>query len=283
MVSSLTRKRILVIKADGSRMSFEISKVMSTCIRAGASQAAANRIAHSVFDQSYDGIRTKEIYRLVLAALAQETDSPGIQHRYRLKESLMLMGPAGFAFEAYIRQLLELNGYNIEAAGTMVIGRCIEHEIDIIAISRQSNEKLLVECKYHNTPGIRTGLKESLYTHARFLDVKEGNDRSFDGEMLVTNTNVTDEVVRYSSCIGQKVLSWRYPLHSGLEKMIEDKGLYPVTMLRLSASELAAFSQANFMIAKDLLEVTVHQLSIQTGILPSRLTRLQEQVRQILD
>jgi hypothetical protein len=264
-------------------MPFEINKVMSTCIRAGASQVTANRIAHSVFDQSYDGIRTKEIYRLVLAALAQETDSPGIQHRYRLKESLMLMGPAGFAFEAYIRQLLELNGYNIEAAGTMVIGRCIEHEIDIIAISRQSNEKLLVECKYHNTPGVRTGLKESLYTHARFLDVKEGNDRSFDGEMLVTNTNVTDEVVRYSSCVGQNVLSWRYPLHSGLEKMIEDKGLYPVTMLRLSASELAAFSQANFMIARDLLEVTVHQLSIQTGISPSRLTRLQEQVRQILD
>lgn len=270
-----------MVKADGSRAPFDINKVKATCIRAGASKVTAARIARSVLDQCYDGISTKEIYRKVLAALAFETDEPGLQHRYRLKESLMLMGPAGFAFESYVRQVLEHHDYAVEAVGVKVKGKCVEHEIDVVAVNRESSEKYMVECKYHNTPGIRTGLKESLYTHARFLDLNEAS-RSFDREMLVTNTNVTDEVLQYSACVGQLILSWRHPRDRGLEKMIEEKGLYPVTMLRLTRSELAAFSQAGFMIAKDLLDVQLDQFSIQTGIPLTRLSRLQEQVRQIL-
>lgn len=273
-------RKTYVVKADGSRAPFDINKVKATCIRAGASNATATRIARSVLEQCYDGISTKEIYRQVLAALAFETDQPGLQHRYRLKESLMLMGPAGFAFEAYLGQVLERHDYAVEAIGSKVKGRCVEHEIDIVAVNK-SNEKYMVECKYHNAPGIRTGLKESLYTHARFLDLNEAS-RTFDREMLVTNTNVTDEVLQYSACVGQLTLSWRHPQDRGLEKMIEEKGLYPVTMLRLTKSELAAFSQASFMIAKDLLDVQLDQFSIQTGIPLARLTGLQEQVRQIL-
>ncbi len=274
-------RKIHVVKADGSRAPFDINKVKATCIRAGASKVAATRIARSVLEQCYDGISTKEIYGQVLAALAFETDEPGLQHRYRLKESLMLMGPAGFTFEGYVRQVLEHHDYAVEAMGVKVKGKCVEHEIDIVAINKESNEKFMVECKYHNTPGIRTGLKESLYTHARFLDLNEAG-RSFDQEMLVTNTNVTDEVLQYSACVGQLILSWRHPRDRGLEKMIEEKGLYPVTMLKLTRSELAAFSQANFMIAKDLLDLHLDQFSIQTGIPLARLTRLQEQVKQIL-
>jgi len=83
-------KPIFVIKADGSKSSFESRKVESTCIRAGASPAVAKRIAQYIEDVACNGIRTREIYKLVLAALAGEADKLGIKHRYRLKESLML-------------------------------------------------------------------------------------------------------------------------------------------------------------------------------------------------
>jgi hypothetical protein len=64
--------------------------------------------------------------------------------------------------------------------------------------------------------------------------------------------------------------------------MIEDKGLYPITMLKLSKIELFAFSQIHLMMAADLLSHDPTQLSMQTGISPSRLSRLQGRARQIL-
>lgn len=63
------------------------------------------------------------------------------------------------------------------------------------------------------------GLKESLYTHARFLDLFD----KFDGEMLVCNTKVSSDVITYSKCVGQQVLSWKHPTEKGLERMIEEK------------------------------------------------------------
>jgi hypothetical protein len=269
---------ICVVKADGRRVPFDLGKVKATCVRAGASEALAEKIARSVLEQSRDGMSTREVYRLVLKALAASTSQPGLKHRYRLKESLMLMGPAGFAFESYVTQLLERHCYRVESIRSKVKGRCIEHEINLAAISPADRALVMVECKYHNLPGTQTGTKESLYTHARFLDVRE----LFDGEMLVTNTRVSDEALQYAGCVGQQVLSWRHPPGRGLEKLVEEKGLYPVTMLRLSAGELAAFARINFMIAAGLLDADLGQLSMQTGVPASRLAGLKEQARQIL-
>ena len=136
----------------------------------------------------------------------------------------------------------------------------------------------MIECKYHNFPGIYTGLKESLYTHARFLDLSE----VFNSEMLVCNTKVSDDVITYAKCIGQKLLCWRYPRDKGLENMIEEKGLYPITILGLRSKELESFSQNNIMLAKDLLTSNISQLSHKTNIAYPRLQRLQNVVKQII-
>lgn len=140
----------------------------------------------------------------------------------------------------------------------------------------------MVECKYHNFGGAYTGLKESLYTHARFLDLNEGGGQTFDKEMLVSNTKVSQDVLQYSSCIGQEVLSWRYPPEKGLEKLIDDKGLYPMTILQLNSFELNAFSKINLMIAQNLLTEDPKKISSMTGINVGGILRLQDRVRQIL-
>ena len=64
--------------------------------------------------------------------------------------------------------------------------------------------------------------------------------------------------------------------------MIDDKGLYPITMLNLNKIELKAFSDIKFMIAKDLLTTDLEHLSRKTNIPLSRLQRLQMLVKQIL-
>lgn len=169
---------ISVVKADGRRAPFDPNKVEKTCMRAGATSSLATRIAEYIAGIAYEGISTREIYELVLAALSAETDHPEIKHRYRLKESIMLLGPAGFNFESYVAQVLAANGNEILSMRSKVKGRCVTHEIDLAIV--KDGHKFMVECKYHNFAGAFTGLKESMYTHARFLDISEGEHELFE-------------------------------------------------------------------------------------------------------
>jgi restriction endonuclease len=103
----------------------------------------------SISQKLHDGISTRDIYELVLAALAGETEHPEINNRYRLKEPIMLLGPAGFNFESYVAQVLAANGYEILSIRSKVKGRCVEHEIDL-AITKDGG-RIMIECKYHNS------------------------------------------------------------------------------------------------------------------------------------
>lgn len=277
-MNNKTKHPIYIIKANGQRVPFDQRKVIATCERAGANRKLARDVAQKVQLQIREGMRTREVYRLVLASLSSFKEGWVIRHRYRLKEAIMQLGPSGFPFENYVSKILESHGYQIQSVRTISSGRCVNHELDIVVYLPESKKKYLVECKYHNAPGIFTGLKESLYTHARFLDLSE----TFDGELLVCNTKVSREVITYAKCIGQNVISWRYPPNIGLENMIQNKGLYPLTILPLSKNELLSLSKNNIMVAKDLLLVGLSQLSSQTGIPPERIRRLQDLITQIM-
>jgi hypothetical protein len=273
------KKNICIIKANGKKVPFNPHKVIGTCIRAGANRKLARRVSDEMSLKIYDGMSTREVYRLVLALLTQFETGGVTSHRYKLKEAIMKLGPAGFLFENYICRILEEYGYQIQNIRKTIQGRCVNHEIDILIYQPDSKEKSFVECKYHNHPGVFTGLKESLYTHARFLDLKD----VFSGEMLICNTRVSDEVIIYATCIGQQVVSWRYPPNKSLETMIQDKGLYPLTILPLTKSELFSISRNNIMVAKDLLLTDKNCLSAKTGISIDRINKIQEITAQITD
>lgn len=266
------KKNIFISKANGKRVPFNPNKVISTCIRAGATRKLAKKVADEIRLQIHDGTSTRKVYHLVLSLLTQFEDGGITSHRYRLKEAIMQLGPAGFIFENYVSRILQDQGYQTQAIRKTVSGRCVDHELDIITYQPNSKKKWFVECKYHNLPGVFTGLKESLYTHARFLDLKD----VFDGEMLVCNTRVSKEVITYSTCIGQTVVSWRYPPNKSLETMIQDNGLYPLTILPLNSNELLAISRNNIMVAKDLLLIDKNYLSSKTGIPVERIDKIQE-------
>ena len=268
-------KKFIITKANGQKAEFDPNKVISTCIRAGADSVLAKRIARQVHSRLYYGIPTSQIYKIVLRLLS-ENATPAIKQRYRLKESIMKLGPAGFSFESYAGQILKHYGYKIISIGAKIQGRCVIHEVDLVLES--SNEKWLVECKYHNFPGRYTGLKESLYTHARFLDLAD----KFDNEMLVCNTKVSPEAVTYATCIGQKILSWRFPPQRGLETMIEEKKLYPVTILGPNKKELEILSKNNMMIAKDLIDIDIYEFAQKTKIPIKRLIAMQRLTNQII-
>lgn len=227
--------------------------------------------------QIYSDVSSKDVYKKVLQAIHEQKDLRALHQRYQLKESIMRMGPAGFAFENYIASLLEHYGFQTEGIRVKVKGECVMHEIDIIG--NKNSKKYLIECKYHSSHGIYTGLKESLYTHARYLDTRP----KFSGEIIFCNTKVSNNAKKYAKCVGQQLISWRYPGPISLEKMIEKYNLYPITILNLTQREIQVFSENNIMIAKDLLQYNASRISRITGISKKRIENMQELIGQIFN
>ena len=270
-------KRFFIYKADGNRVPFNERKILSTIMRAGASRNTAKRILKKVKSEVYRDMTSNDIYKKVLQAISDEKGLHALHQRYQLKDSIMRMGPAGFAFENYIASLLEYYDYQVSGIREKIYGKCAPHEIDLTATRKE--KEFLIECKYHSSRGIYTGLKVALYTHARFLDLQP----RFSGEIIFCNTKISNNAKKYAKCIGQQVFSWRYPGQNSLEKIIEKYNLYPITILNLTQKELQAFSECNIMIAKDLLNFDESKISRMTGISKKRITNLQKLVEQIFN
>lgn len=245
-------------------------------MKAGASRDATNRILKKIRGHIYRGVKTRDIYKLVLSALSEEKEGRALKQRYRLKGAIMRLGIGGHVFENYVGEILKHSGFKINRIRGKVKGKCTVHEIDLIACVK--NNKVLVECKYHSKHGVYTGLKESLYTHARFLDTKS----YFDTEYLICNTKVSTHAKKYAKCIGQQILSWKYPPNNSLENIIERNHLYPITILNLNTKELEVFLNRGIILAKSILDYSEYELSKKTGVHIKRIRNLQKLIRQII-
>ena len=246
-------------------------------MRAGASRKTAKKILKKVKSEIYRDVTSGNIYKMVLRAISEEKGLKALHQRYQLKEAIMKLGPAGFAFENYVSAILEYYGLYPTHIRAKVKGNCAIHEIDLIGV--KDSRKFLIECKYHSSHGIYTGLKVSLYTHARFLDTTP----KFFGEIIFCNTKVSKEAKKYAKCVGQQIFSWRYPATNSLEKIIEKNNLYPITILNLTSKELKTFSDSNMMIAKDLLRYDAGKISKITGISSKRIRNMQMLVERIFN
>ncbi len=260
---------IYVVKADGRREPFSEEKVERTLRRVGAPRELWSKVLEKVRASLYDGISTREIYKVVMDEL-RRLEHPSSE-RIRLKEAMMSLGPAGFTFETFMAEVFSSMGYSVER-GISLDGRCATHEIDLLL-----NGVELVECKYHNQPGIYTGLKEAMYTEMRALDLRDAGIK-VEGVWLVTNTKFSNDAKRFARCRGMKLLGWREPEEAGLEEIIERTKLYPVTMLTsLTQEEFEILGMQGIVTLRALLEREVK------GISHRRLGELRRRAEAILE
>ena len=244
-------------------------------MRAGASREVAKRIIKKIRNQIYRGVETHDIYKMVLLAMGEEQEGMVLRQKYQLKEAIMRLGPSGFLFENFIAEILKCLGFKIKKIRGKVKGKCIVHEVDVIAYNK--HRMVLVECKHHSKHGVYTGLKESLYTHARFLDTNP----YFESEYLICNTKVSSHAKKYAKCINQQILSWKYPSNGSLEKIIEKNNLYPITILNITSKEVRILTNHEVILAKHILNYTAQELS-KTGIPIKRIQNLQRLVTKII-
>jgi len=248
-------------KASGERESFDPQKLITSLTKAGALQEDAEEIAANISDWLTDGVTTKKIYARAYHLLRRK--NKGHAARYNLKQALLELGSTGYPFENLVGEIFRRQGYEVEV-GVMAQGRCITHEMDVIAT--KANRQIIVECKYAQSQGKYVGIQVPLYVKSRVDDIVQKREEmtAYRNHQftacVVTNTRFSEDSMQYARCTGLKLLGWDYPGGEGLKDLLEKHRIIPVTILKhLTQKEKTALMNQGI--------VTLSQLRSNPGIL----------------
>ena len=186
-----------VIKRNGELEEFDKEKFTSSLAKSGFTEEEISKAFEEVTENLHKGITTDEIYVQALEILQKESESVEPVIKYSLKKAILELGPSGFPFEQLISRLYEEEGYKVQT-GVMLSGKCIDHEMDVIAYN--DTELILIEAKFHNDPHIKSDTKVALYVKARYDDLLDsvfeidGKERKVTKALLITNTSFTNNL-----------------------------------------------------------------------------------------
>ncbi|HDP98376.1 MAG TPA: ATP-binding protein [bacterium] len=219
-------------KASGETEPFDVAKLKASVQNAGAAENLINEIAADIEEWVYEGVTTQKIYERAYKLLQRKSGSRAL--RYKLKKALFNFGPTGYPFEHFIGELFKKQGYATEVA-QVVDGRCITHEMDVIAT--KDGKQYLMECKFAHDQGNRLSIQVPLYVRSRVDDIiekrkqmPEYKDVTFSA-WVVTNARFSSDSIDYSKCSGLNLLGWDYPKGNGLKDIIERVNIFPITIL----------------------------------------------------
>jgi len=272
---------IHVVNSSREKEPFSLKKVYRSARRVGASKSLAKKIAKTIEKEVYPDILTSEIFKQVKKLLQQETPKAAL--RFNLKQGMRKLGPTGFLFEKYIGEIFLRNGFKVKLNQYISGFCCKKYEIDFI--SQKNNLLYIGECKYHNLSGNKVHTDTALANHARFLDIEKGYSFKKGIELkslLVTNAKFTTRAIKYSECVGVKLLGWNYPRNEGLEYLIDSQKLYPVTILPSLPRFLAKiFASKRMMLAQDILKIDIKEFARKTKISKKRLEILVKEAKSL--
>jgi HJR/Mrr/RecB family endonuclease len=273
---------IFVTKADGRKEEFKREKIIKTCLRMRVSQDQAETIADEIEKRIYDGIETRKILRMIFNFL--QKFRPEIKYQIDLREAISFLRPKP-DFEKFVQLLLKEYGYEV-TPNQIIQGFCVDHEID--AIAKKDNQTILVEIKHHFNHHAYTGKDVFLEAQAILEDLIEGrkagkNSIDFNKILIVCNTKFSDHAKKYALCKGIDFIGWKYPEEKGLERLIEEKKLYPITILKnLDVKSKEKLGDAGIVIIKQLLEENLEELYKKTKIPRKKLKVLVENAKEII-
>tara|TARA_R110002049_G_scaffold62255_1_gene166584 strand:+ start:6801 stop:7634 length:834 start_codon:yes stop_codon:yes gene_type:complete len=247
---------INIVKYSGDVVAFDVDKLINSLRRAQASDEMIQQIVAQVENQIYDGITTKQIYKMAFKMLKGKSRVSA--SKYKLKKALMELGPSGYPFEKLVGKIMEQEGFETKV-GVIVQGNCVQHEVDVIA--QKNNNHYMIECKYHSDQGRFCNVKIPLYIQSRFLDVEKqwerqnGHESKWHQGGVYTNTRFTTDAIQYGECVGLLLASWDYPRGNGLKDRIDNLGLHPLTALTtLTKTEKTKLLDTGIVLCKELNE-----------------------------
>jgi hypothetical protein len=221
-----------IVKHSGNIVDYNPLKLKQSLLKSGASNLEVDAILHTIENQIYEGISTKEIYKMAFSLLKKECHSHAA--RYNLKEAIRLLGPTGFFFEKYIARLFAAEDYQT-LTNFILQGRCVSHEIDVIV--KKDNAIAMVECKFHLGKDANSDVKVPMYILSRFNDLRDKRQTIYTRNdivskcWIVTNNRFTTDAIAFAKCSKLNLLSWNYPENNNLKTKNDTHHLYPVTCL----------------------------------------------------
>ena len=251
--------KLFVEKFNKEKELFSIKKVFRSVKKSGGSNDLAKKISNIIKNNIYSGIKTSAIENQVSRLLKKE--NPKIATKFSLKRGLKRLGPSGFPFEKYIKEIFDNYGYRTKI-NQFITGKCCTYEIDFLA--EKDGILYIGECKYRNLIGGKVHSKDALANYARFLDISNGKFAKGKKlkSILVTNTRFTSKAEKYCQCVDVDVLGWKTPSSKGLEYLIEAKKLYPITILSsLNNRVMDILVHKKMMLVQDLLDKDIAKLA----------------------
>jgi len=270
-----------VRKFDGSTQQFDKNRIIASCLRNGTSQETAYRVADRIENESYDGMRTKEILDLVWQYLGEHHPDSRIRIDLRLALSLLKSKPD---FEEYASLILKDLGYSVQS-NVIVKGKCIEHEID--AIAQKDTRTLYVEVKHHDQAHTYTPLEVSMKVWATHQDLIAGrklgyHNFDFTNALIICNTKFTDHARRFADCVGIDRIGWKSPPSNSLDGIIESRRLYPITILRGERRLQRLLLDNGIVLLRQLVDSKADRLTRDRILSTSQLSNLRQKSVRIL-
>lgn len=267
---------LLITKASGKIVPYSEEKLKVSLQKAGAQGDVIESVINNIRPKFYRGITTRKIYQLAFNELRQSAGY--LAARYHLKRGIMELGPSGYPFEQFIAALLKRQGYTV-MTGQKVNGRCVTHEIDVVA--EKDKRIFMIECKYHNQPGTFCDVKIPLYIQARFKDVeKVENEIKFHQGWVVTNTRFSSDAIKYGTCAGLNLIGWDYPHKESLKSMVDSLGLYPITCLvSLTKVEKQRLLDSKIVLCRELCDNP--KILTDINVKPARIKSVLEEANHL--
>jgi hypothetical protein len=244
-----------IIKHSGDIVDFNPIKLKQSLLKSGASQSVVETILQTIKNEIYEGISTKQIYKMAFSLLKKTSHSHAA--RYNLKEAIRLLGPAGFFFEKYIARLFAAEHY-VTQTNLILEGKCVSHEIDVLI--KKDQVISMIECKFHLGKDANSDVKVPMYILSRFNDLKDRRHAIFTEKDLIskcwiaTNNRFTLDAIAFAKCSGLSLLSWNYPENNNLKTKNDDNFLYPVTCLTtLSLAEKEKLLILDVILVKEII------------------------------
>lgn len=261
-----------VIKSDGSKEIFDEEKFCKNLSRLGLDEELSLKICKEIINKLPNEIKSKDLHKLTFEQLKKI--NLALATKYNLKKAFYKLGPTGYPFERYIGKVLSYYGFDT-FINVWLDGKCTSYETDILAI--KGEEKFAIECKYHHTQGIKSDLKTVLYVFGRYIDIRERYPEI--KAWLITNTKITQEGINFAECRGIKITAWKYPKNESLENLIEEKALYPVTILiRGNNFIFKKLIDAGIVLLQDFVLYSIEEIAQKSNLDLKQIKKLKEEV-----
>lgn len=246
----------LIKKSSGEKQHYSVDKLRKSLRLSGASDEIISNIIWEVEKELSSGISTRSIFKKAFRLLRKKQHS--IAARYSLKNALMELGPTGYPFEKFIGEIFKSQGFKVNTS-VIVQGKCVTHEVDVVAVRK--DVAIVVECKYHNTPGKICNVQIPLYIHARFNDIRsamavrpEYGITDFEG-WVVTNTRFSGDAEQFGRCVGLHLVGWDYPRQGSLKDLVENAGLFPITaVIGLNRKQKEYLIERDIVLCRDIYQ-----------------------------